>query len=387
MRGSSGSGASVAVRGREVLHRLASDEVVFEPAVDDDIDGLRGNAFVVDLIGADEAVAIELRLERIVGDAHELGQNAGVVAGGVGSAGAGGGAEVGAVGLDVADEEAVEDVGGGVAGEEDGAVIVLGVDDGSFAEVVEALEVVDDALAEGGPALELGGADGDGAVVARDLHAVGGLATDADGVVVSAEAVAEDGSLGVDEVTIERHGADVGGGVLDLVGEGADLGRGGVEAAGLDDALLPLVAVDLELAQRLDVDDRLFLREVLLGALGLEALHGGQLGGVGAEGVLVGLVGRGPEGVAEGGGVVVLRGELDGAVAAAAAGVDGVVADADGDADDALAAFFFAGKRSVGGDRLVAGEVVEPVLDEVRGAACRGARAGPFRGRARPAWP
>ena len=42
-----------------------------------------------------------------------------------------------------------------------------------------------------------------------------------------------------------------------------------------------------------------------------------------------------------------------------------VVADADGDADDALVAFFFAGERAVVGDCLIGGEVVEAVLDEV----------------------
>ena len=97
----------------------------------------------------------------------------------------------------------------------------------------------------------------------------------------------------------------------------------------------------------------------------LEALQRGLFGGVGAEGVLVGVVGRGPESVAKGHGVVVGGGELDGAVAAAAAAVGGVVADADGDADDALMVGFLAGERAVVGDGLVGGDVVEAVLDEV----------------------
>ena len=88
---------------------------------------------------------------------------------------------------------------------------------------------------------------------------------------------------------------------------------------------------------------------------GLEPLQRGLLRGVGAKGVLVGLVGRRPEGVLQRERVVVGRGELDGSVAAAAAAVDGVVADADGDANDALVVGLLAGQRAVVGDRLVAG--------------------------------
>ena len=78
------------------------------------------------------------------------------------------------------------------------------------------------------------------------------------------------------------------------------------ESAGFDDALLPLAAVDLEGDERFDGGDGPGGGEVLLGAGLLEALEGGLLGGVGTEGVLVGLVGGGPERVAEGGWVVVL---------------------------------------------------------------------------------
>ena len=45
---------------------------------------------------------------------------------------------------------------------------------------------------------------------------------------------------------------------------------------------------------------------------------------------------------------------------------DGVVADADGDADDALVVVLFAGEGAVVSDGLVAGEIVQAVLDEVR---------------------
>ena len=69
----------------------------------------------------------------------------------------------------------------------------------------------------------------------------------------------------------------------------------------------------------------------------------------------------------------------------AAAAVGDVVADADGDADDALVAGLLAGERAVVGDGLVGGEVVEAVLDEV-GPLHAGEETGPFRGRARPAW-
>ncbi len=58
-RGTGDAGAAVAVGLREVAHRLAADEVVVEAAVVDELDGLRGNAFVVDVIGAEEAFAVE----------------------------------------------------------------------------------------------------------------------------------------------------------------------------------------------------------------------------------------------------------------------------------------------------------------------------------------
>ena len=83
--------------------------------------------------------------------------------------------------------------------------------------------------------------------------------------VVAGVALADDGAFGVDEVAVDGDGADVGGGVLDVCGEGLDLGVGGVEAAGFDDALLPLVAVEVESDERADVRDGLGCGEVLLG--------------------------------------------------------------------------------------------------------------------------
>ena len=118
----------------------------------------------------------------------------------------------------------------------------------------------------------------------------------------------------------------------------------------------------------------------------LKLLQRRLLGGVGAESVLVGLVGGGPERVPEGERVVVGGGEFDGAVTASTAAVDGVVADADSDTDDALMAGFFAGERAVVGDGLVAGDVVEAVLDEVWPLHA-GQHELLFRDRAPAAWP
>ncbi len=64
-------------------------------------------------------------------------------------------------------------------------------------------------------------------------------------------------------------------------------------------------------------------------------------------------------------GVVVGGREFNGAIAAGGAAVCGVVADADGDADDALVIGHFLGERAVVGDGLVGVDVVETVLDEV----------------------
>ena len=295
------------------------------------------------------------------------------------------GAHLGAVGFDVGDEEAGEDIGGDVSADEDGAVVVLGGDDGSVAQFFEALEVFDDALAKGGGAFKLFRGSGDGAVVAAEAHAVGCLAADADGAVVAGVAFADHGAFGVDEVAVEGDAANVRDGVLDVLGEGAKFGVGGEETAGFDDALLPFVAVEIEADERSDLHDGLDLREIRLGLGGLELLQRGLFGGEGAESVFVGCVGRGPEGVLQGQGVVVGGREFDGAVAAGAAAVGGVVADADGDANDALMIGHFLGERAVVGDGLVGVDVVETVLDEV-GPLHAGKHESPFRDRAPAAW-
>ena len=129
--------------------------------------------------------------------------------------------------------------------------------------------------------------------------------------------------------------------------------------------MLPFVAVELQGDERRYLHDGFDLREVMLGLGRLELLQRGLFGGVGAECVLVGAVGRGPESVLQRKRVVVGGGELDGAVATAAAAVDGIVADADGDADDALVVGLLASERAVVGDGLVGVDVVEAVLDEV----------------------
>ncbi len=183
-------------------------------------------------------------------------------------------------------------------------MVVVGGDDGGVAQLVEALEVVDDALAKCGGAFELLRGGGDGAVVAAEAHAVGCLAADADGAVVAGVALADHGAFGVDEVAVEGDAADVCGGVLDVLGEGAEVGVGGEEAAGFDDAVLPFVAVEIEGDERGDLHDGLDLREVVLGLGGLELLQRGLFGGVGAESVLVGVVGRGPESVLQGRGLL-----------------------------------------------------------------------------------
>src|SRR5437773_1588553 len=76
------------------------------------------------------------------------------VTGRVGAGGACGGAHLRAVGFDVGNEEASEDIGGNVSTDEDGAVVVVARNDGSIAKFLEALEVVDGALAKRGGALK-----------------------------------------------------------------------------------------------------------------------------------------------------------------------------------------------------------------------------------------
>ena len=57
--GLAGGGAAVAVGGGEVADGGAADEEALELAVGDDVYGLRGDALVVDGVGADETLAVE----------------------------------------------------------------------------------------------------------------------------------------------------------------------------------------------------------------------------------------------------------------------------------------------------------------------------------------
>ena len=123
----------------------------------------------------------------------------------------------------------VEDVGGGVAGEEDGAVKVVGVETtGAARRSLEGVEVVEGALAEGGGGFEAGGGGGGRPVVAAELHAVVGLAADRRcRRRMRGGAEADGGAFGVDDEAVHGGGAEVGGAVLDGGGEGLAL----VEAA------------------------------------------------------------------------------------------------------------------------------------------------------------
>src|SRR5207248_8946214 len=134
----------------------------FQFAVNDDIDGLRRHTLVIDRVGAEERFAVEFRLERVVGDADHVRKNARFQAGGVCTGRACSGAHLGAVGFDVGDEKAGEDVGGHVSTDEQGPVVVFGRNDRSIAQLLEAFQVVDSAFAEGCGGLQLfrGGRDG-----------------------------------------------------------------------------------------------------------------------------------------------------------------------------------------------------------------------------------
>ena len=118
-RGGAGdAGAAVAVGLREVADRLAADEVVVEAAGVDELDGLRGNAFIVDIVRAEETFAVEGLQAGIVDDAHEIGQDARVEAGGKRAVGARLSAEGGPRGRDRAGKQSTQGVGGGVGAEE-----------------------------------------------------------------------------------------------------------------------------------------------------------------------------------------------------------------------------------------------------------------------------
>ena len=150
-----------------------------------------------------------------------------------------------------------------------------------------------------------------------------------------------------------------------MLGEGAEIRVRGEEATGLDDPPLPLVAVEIESNRRRHLHDRFDLREIRLGLGRLELLQRGLLRGKRAESIFVGGVGCRPESVLQCQGIVVRGRKFDSAVPAAAAAVHSVVADADGDADDALVIGNFLGQRAVVGDRLVGIDVVEAILHEV----------------------
>ena len=111
--------------------------------------------------------------------------------------------------------------------------------------------------------------------------------------------------------------------------------------------------------------DGLGAGEIVLRLLGLEALEGRLLGGIGAESILVGVVGCDPESVTDGLRVVIGGCERCGAVAASAGGVVLVVADANGDTDDALVVGLLPHERAEVGQRLISGHVIEAILDEV----------------------
>ena len=78
-RGAGDAGAAVAVRLRKIAHRLAADEIIVKPPGIDQLHRLRGHAFVVHIVGSDEAFAIERLQSGIVDHVHEIGQNARVV--------------------------------------------------------------------------------------------------------------------------------------------------------------------------------------------------------------------------------------------------------------------------------------------------------------------
>ena len=121
------------------------------PSVDH-VDRLRGHAFVVDLVGAEQRLAWQRWW--CSGSSVTFRKSGSTRAWKlevVCALGARGGAHLGPVGFDVGDEERVQHVGGCVAAEQDGAVVVLGGDHGRIAQGLQALEVVDDA-AGGRPA-------------------------------------------------------------------------------------------------------------------------------------------------------------------------------------------------------------------------------------------
>ena len=131
------AGAAVAVGLRKIADRLAADEVVLEAAVGDEVDGLCGHAFVVDVVGADEAFAVEGLQAGIVDDVEKVGQHTRVVAGlAKGPLVRASVPSAGARRHDGACQRGSQRVGAGVGAEQDGAVILL-FNQRGLAQIVE----------------------------------------------------------------------------------------------------------------------------------------------------------------------------------------------------------------------------------------------------------
>ena len=227
---------------------------------------------------------------------------------------------------------------------------------------------------------ELVAGGGHRSVAAAELHAVRRLPANADGIGVAGVAVAERRAFSVDGVTIDGDGGHVGGAVLDGFRKAADLGGHAVQAAGFDEAMLPIVAVEGKLFAGLDQGYRFCGGEVVRRGRALKALQRGLLGGVGAQGVLVGFVGGGPKRKLQCGRVIVIGRKLQRTLAAGGAGVRRKVADPHLDPHHALVALVFAGEGAVVGRGVVGGDVLEAILHEVRPLQCRAAPAAPARG-------
>ena len=110
---------------RKIAHRLAADEIAFEFAIGDKFDCLRGHAFVVHGVCAEQAFAVVVVDTGVVDYIEKLRKNAGVKAGSERAVGAGTGLPSRARGGDAAGDERTECVSAGVRAEQNGAVIFL----------------------------------------------------------------------------------------------------------------------------------------------------------------------------------------------------------------------------------------------------------------------
>ena len=131
-------------------------------------------------------------------------------------------------------------------------MVVLGGDHGRIAQRLQALQVVDHAPAKLRPRLHLLCIRRRCPIVARQLHAVGGLSAHTDAGVVACVSLAHNRPFGIHQIAVHCQAAQAGGRILHIGGIGADLRIAGVEAAGLHNAPLPLRAIDLERNQRAD---------------------------------------------------------------------------------------------------------------------------------------